>query len=79
MAQCRERKKVEIPVDYRLVANDSYLRKLKRKLSKKGYADDINISKFQRITISSLIVHISVYQPQTKTNIGMLYLKYLSL
>ena len=36
---------VEIPVDYRLVANDSYLGKLKRKLSKKDFADDISNSK----------------------------------
>ena len=43
---------VEIPVDYRLVANDSYLGKLKRKLSKKDFADDINMSKMQRITES---------------------------
>ena len=34
----------KIPVDYRLVANDSYLGNLKRKLSKKDFADDINIS-----------------------------------
>lgn len=44
---------VEIPVDYRLGANDSYLGKLKRKLSMKDFADDINISKIQRITESS--------------------------
>ena len=46
-------KGVEIPVDYRLVANDSYLGKLKRKLSKKDFADDINISEIQRITENS--------------------------
>lgn len=46
-------KGVEIPVDYRLVANDSYLVRLKRKLSKKDFADDINISKIQQITESS--------------------------
>ena len=46
-------KGVEIPVDHRLVANDSYLGKLKRKLSKKDFADDINISEIQRITENS--------------------------
>lgn len=46
-------KGVEIPVDYRHVANDSYLVRLKRKLSKKDFADDINISKIQQITESS--------------------------
>ena len=46
-------KGVEIPVDCRLVANDSYLGKLKRKLSKKDFADDINISEIQRITENS--------------------------
>ncbi|CAH3046536.1 unnamed protein product [Porites lobata] len=45
-------KGVEIPVDYRLVGNDVYLGKLKRKLSKKDVADDINMSKIQRITES---------------------------
>ena len=45
-------KGVEIPVDYRLVGNDVYLGKLKRKLSKKDFADDINMSKIQRITES---------------------------
>ena len=44
---------VEIPVDYRLVSNDSYLGKLKRKISKKDFADDISNSKIQRITESS--------------------------
>ena len=46
-------KGVEIPVDYRLVVNNSYLGKLKRKLSKKDFADDINISELQRITENS--------------------------
>ena len=46
-------KRVEIPVDYRLVANDSYLGKLKKNLSKKDFADDINISEIQRITENS--------------------------
>lgn len=46
---------VEIPVDYRLVANDSYLTKLKGKLSKKDFPDDINISEIQRITESSTV------------------------
>ena len=46
-------KGVEIPVDYSLVANDSYLGKLKRKLSKKDFADDINISEIQQITENS--------------------------
>jgi len=46
---------VEIPVDYRLVANDSYLTKLKGKLSKKDFADDINISEIQQITESSTV------------------------
>ena len=45
-------KGVEIPVDYRLVGNDVYLVKLKRKLSKKDFTDDINMSKIQRITES---------------------------
>ena len=45
-------KGVEIPVDYRLVGNDVYLGKLKRKLSKRDFADDINMSKIQRITES---------------------------
>ena len=49
----RKGKGVAIPVDYRLVANDSYLGKLKRKLSKKDFADDINISEIQRITENS--------------------------
>ena len=43
-------KGVEIPVDYRLVANDFYVGRLKRKLSKKDFVDDINISKIQQIT-----------------------------
>ncbi|KAK3698428.1 hypothetical protein QZH41_007970 [Actinostola sp. cb2023] len=43
-------KGVEIPVDYRLVANHSYLEKLKRKLSTKDFSDNINISKIQQIT-----------------------------
>ncbi|PFX16152.1 Heterochromatin protein 1 [Stylophora pistillata] len=34
----------EIPVDYRLVTNDSHLGGLKRKLSRRDFADDINIS-----------------------------------
>ena len=46
-------KGVEIPADYRLVANDSYLGKLKRKSSKTDFADDINISEIQRITENS--------------------------
>ena len=45
-------KGVEIPVDYILLGNDVYLGKLKRKLSKKDFADDINMSKIQRITES---------------------------
>ena len=48
-----KRKGVETPVDYRLVANDSYLGKLKRKLSKKDFANDINNSEIQRITENS--------------------------
>ena len=43
-------KGVEIPVDYRLVANDFYVGRLKRKLSKKDFVDDINISKIQQKT-----------------------------
>ena len=45
-------KGVEIPVDYRLVANESYLGRLTMKLWTKDFADDINISKSksQRIT-----------------------------
>lgn len=46
---------VEIPVDYRFVTNDSYLTKLKGKLSKKDFADDINISEIQQITESSTV------------------------
>ena len=45
-------KGVEIPVDYRLVGNDVYQVKLKRKSSKKDFTDDINMSKIQRITES---------------------------
>ena len=48
-----KRKGVETSVDYRLVANDSYLGKLKRKLSKKDFANDINNSEIQRITENS--------------------------
>ena len=38
-------KGVEIPVDYRLVTNDFYVGRLKRKLSKKEFFDDTKISK----------------------------------
>ena len=34
------------------MGNDVYLGKLKRTLSKKDFADDINMSKIQRITES---------------------------
>ena len=44
----------EIPVDYRLVAKDFSVGRLKRKLSKKDFVDDINISKIQQITVSSM-------------------------
>ena len=37
----------------RLVANDSYVGKLKRKIYKKDFDDDISNSKIQRITESS--------------------------
>ena len=43
-------KGVEIPVDFKLVANDFYLGRLKRKLSKKDFANDISISEIKRIT-----------------------------
>lgn len=45
-------KGVEIPMDYRLVANESYLGRLTMKLWTKDFADEINInkSKSQRIT-----------------------------
>ena len=47
-------KGVEIHVDYKLVANDFYVGRLKRKLSKKDFVDDINISKIQQITETGL-------------------------
>ena len=56
-------------MDYRLVANDFYVGRLKRKLSKKDFVDD----KKKR----SLFIYI--YQPQPKTIIDVLYLKDLSL
>lgn len=43
-------KGVEISVDLRLVANDSYLGRLKRKLSKKDFANDICNGEIKRIT-----------------------------
>ena len=46
----RKGKGVEIPMDFRLVANESYLGRLKRKLSKKDFANDICISEIKRIT-----------------------------
>ena len=63
-------KGVQIPVDYRLVANDSYLGKLKRKLSKKDFADDINIGdsanhrKLNKINKRSLFIYLSISHKQ---------------
>ena len=79
-------KGVEIPVDYRLVANDSYSiwessrgYYLRRTLLMTSTSVEFSESQKTQRDKKMLIVHIPIYQPQAKTNIDMLYLKDLSL
>ena len=77
MLNVGKRKGVETPVDYRLVANDSYLGSsrgnyLRRTLLMTSTTVKFSESQKTQQDKKTLTVHIYIYQPQAKTNIDML-------